>query len=114
MENNMQERINNYILAFLGVLSIYVLCAYCFDFFYDLNDDLAIKDILAGIYSGVPEAHTNQILYPLGFFLSILYRIFPKMAVFGLFLCGCFGMCFGLIIYRTQFFFQKIQSKSNC
>ena len=37
-----------------------------FDFYYDLNDDVLIKDILSGVYSGAPEGRTMQLLFPLG------------------------------------------------
>lgn len=70
-------------------------------FYYDLNDDVLIKDILSGVYTGQPEARTIQILYPLGLLLALLYHI-PGIPVFGLFLCLCqFGSIF-LIAYRTM------------
>ena len=58
------------------------------DFYYDLNDDVLIKDILSGVYSGSPSGYTMQLLYPLGFVLSVLYRGLT-VPVFGIFLILC-------------------------
>lgn len=71
-----------------------------FDFYYDLNDDVLIKDVLSGVYSGTPDGHTMQLLYPLGLLLSLLYRAL-SVPVFGVFLALCqFGSIF-VIGYRT-------------
>ena len=59
-----------------------------FDFYYDLNDDVLIKDILSGVYSGTPDGHTMQLLYPLGALLALLYRGL-SIPVFGAFLLFC-------------------------
>ena len=86
--------------AFWMTLALAAVARLCGGFYYDLNDDVLIKDILAGVYTGRPEAHTMQILYPLGLLLSLLYYI-PGLPVFGLFLCLCqFGSVFA-IAYRT-------------
>lgn len=107
INNNTQEKINNMLLSILVVLGIFAIGAYFFDFYYDLNDDMVIKDILAGVYSGTPDGHTNQMLYPIGLIISGLYRFMPGMPVFGIFLCVCFGICFYLISYRVQGFFKN-------
>lgn len=70
------------------------LMGICFDFYFDLNDDTMMRDIMSGIYSGAPDGHNMQTLYPLGALIALCYRIsgsFPWYGVF-LFLCqfGCF------------------------
>lgn len=114
INNSTQEKFTNFIFSLLVILGVYAVLAYFFDFFYDLNDDMVIKDVLAGAYSGSPDGHTNQILYPLGFALSILYKILPEFPVFGFFLCSCFGICFWMITYRMQGFFKKEKVKITC
>ena len=91
INSNTREKVNNILLSLLVVLGIFAIGAYFFDFYYDLNDDMVIKDILAGAYSGTPDGHTNQMLYPIGVLISGLYRLMPQMPVFGIFLCVCFG-----------------------
>lgn len=102
INSNAQEKITNIILSFLVVLGIFTITACCFDFFYDLNDDMVIKDILSGAYSGTPDGHTNQMLYPIGCLISSLYKVLPGAPIFGVFLCVCFGICFAMITYRTE------------
>ena len=111
INSSTQEKINNILLSLLVVLGVFAFCGYFFDFFYDLNDDMVIKDILSGAYTGVPDGHTNQMLYPLGWILSGCYRLLPKIPVFGIFLCVCFGICFGMISYRIQSFFKDTKVK---
>ncbi len=111
INSNTQEKVNNIVLSLLVVLGVYVIGAYCFDFFYDLNDDMAIKDILAGAYTGTPDGHTNQMLYPIGMLLGCLYAWLPRLPIFGIFLCVCFGICFAMITYRMQGFFKNTRVK---
>lgn len=110
--SNTQEKANNFILSLLVVLGVYAVGAYFFDFFYDLNDDMAIKDILAGVYTGTPDGHTNQMLYPLGLAISCLYKFLPNVPVFGIFLCACLGISFVMISYRMQGFFRNTRVKA--
>lgn len=111
INSNTQEKVHNIILSLLVVLGVYAITAGCFDFFYDLNDDMVIKDILAGAYSGTPNGHTNQMLYPIGWLLACVYRVLPRVPVFGIFLCMCFGICFFMITYRMQKVFQNTRVK---
>lgn len=45
----------NCILSLAMALILAGILAACFDFYYDLNDDVLIKDILSGVYSGTPD-----------------------------------------------------------
>lgn len=94
------EKRTDLLLAFLMAAALFVPVVVRFDFYYDLNDDVLIKDILSGVYSGTPDGHTMQLLYPLGFCLSLLYRAL-SIPVFGVFLVLCqYGSIFA-IAYRT-------------
>lgn len=109
--HNVQEKVNNAMLALLVVVGIYVITGFAFDFFYDLNDDMVIKDILAGAYSGRADGHTNQLLYALGWVLSGAYALLKQAPVFGLFLCGCCGICFWMMVYRMEGLFRNTKTK---
>ena len=63
--------------------------AIAFDFYYDLNDDTAIKDIIAGTYTGAPSGYSIQMLYPLSYVISLFYRAIPGFPWYGLFLYAC-------------------------
>lgn len=107
INNSTGEKVHNILCGLLVVLAVFALSAHFFEFYYDLNDDMVIKDILSGAYSGTPNGRTNQILYPLGFIMSLLYQLFSALPVWGLFLCGCFALCFWMVVYRMEGYFQK-------
>lgn len=104
------RRRTDLIPALVMTAALFVPAALRFDFYYDLNDDVLIKDVLSGVYSGSPDGHTMQLLYPLGLFLSLLYRIL-SIPVFGVFLVLCqYGSIF-IIAYRILQQCRKWQAK---
>ena len=61
----------NWILPLLFTLALLLFTSLRFDYYYSLNDDVLMKDILAGVYTGVPESRNVQMLYPLSLLLSL-------------------------------------------
>ena len=53
------------------VLAVMIGAAVFGDFFFDLNDDVLMKDILSGAYLGTPEGHNIQMLYPISAMISL-------------------------------------------
>ena len=100
------------ILAFAMVAVLFLAAGLFFDFYYDLNDDVLLKDIVSGVYSGRPDAHSIQMLYPISFIISLLYRLIPVLPWQGIFLCACHGICFYLIAKRSLLFAKKIWTKA--
>ncbi len=94
------KKYENCILTFVVMAAGVLLMAICFDFYYDLNDDTMMKDIMSGIYSGTPDGHNMQTLYPLGAFIALCYRLCGQIPWYGLFLCVCQFGCFYLIGVR--------------
>lgn len=90
------KRYEDYILALLATAVNIVLMGICFDFYYDLNDDVMMADIMSGAYSGIPDGHNMQTLYPLGALLALCYRVCREVPWYGLFLCLCQFGCFCL------------------
>lgn len=83
------EKYGDYIAVGLTIVCNIVVIGYLFDYYYDLNDDVMMKDIMAGVYTGTPEAHNMQTLYVLGALLSFCYKLYRKAPWYGLFLCLC-------------------------
>ena len=83
------EKYGDYIAVGLTILCNIILISILFDFYYDMNDDVMIKDITAGVYTGTPDGHNMQTLYVLGAFLSFCYRVYRDAPWYGLFLCLC-------------------------
>ena len=82
------------LLLFLGI-------GLAWDYYFDLNDDVLIRDILSGVYTGEPEALTAQLLWPLSALLAGLYRALPGVPVFGAFLWLCQAGSIFLILKRS-------------
>ena len=78
------------------VMLFYTLCG---DYYFDLNDDVLMKDLLSGAYTGVPEGHNIQMLYPISAFISVLYRISAALDWYGIFLCFLQALCVFVITY---------------
>lgn len=80
------KKYENFILASAFLLGLLLFVGVRYDYYYDLNDDVLIKDLMAGVYTGEPEGHNIQVLYPLSLAISLGYRIFPRMPVYGIFM----------------------------
>lgn len=81
--------------AFVFTFLLALLLTVQFDFYYDLNDDTMIKDIVSGAYTGQPSGYCIQMLYPLAWCLALFYKAIPSIPWYGLFLCLCqFGVVF--------------------
>ena len=89
------------IVAVVAVFAMMAVACLSGDYFFDLNDDVLMKDILSGAYTGVPESHNIQMLYPISLFISILYRTGVNIDWYGIFLCVCQYFCFGVIVYES-------------
>lgn len=109
-KNNSNNK-KDYIIAgfFLILLGLFV--AIRFDYYYDLNDDMLMKDIISGSYTGEPNGHNIQMLFPISWFLSLFYQIVRQTSWYGLFFVLCHFGCFYAIALRTQHFFTKLYEK---
>lgn len=71
-----------------------------FDFYFDMNDDTMMRDIMSGVYSGTPDGHNMQTLYPLGVLIALCYRMSGSFPWYGAFLFLCQFGCFFLVGVR--------------
>lgn len=101
----------NWIWTALLLLAIAVFAGLRYDYYYDLNDDVLMKDILSGAYTGTPEGHNIQMLWPVSAFISLFYRIARGLPWYGIFLCVCHYGSLGLIVHRSLGFCRKSITK---
>ena len=106
------KKYENCILTFMILLLNVILMGVCFDFYYDLNDDMMIKDIMAGVYTGVPDGHNMQTLYILGALIAFCYRLCRSIPWYGLFLCLCQFGCFFLMGLRLTALIDNMDSEA--
>ena len=91
----------NCIASAVLTLLVLALVAFLGDFYFDLNDDVLMKDILSGAYTGVPEGHNIQMLYPISAFISLFYRVYRGLDWYGIFLCTCQFGCLFILLARV-------------
>lgn len=108
---NILKKNENLIIALLAVTMLGIFAGVKFDYYYDLNDDVLMKDILAGAYTGTPEGHNIQMLWLVSAGISLLYRIAGNLPWYGLFLCFCHFGCFFLILRRSLAFVETFCGK---
>lgn len=104
-KTNKSEYINrtslvNILLALCIALITWGIVAVGFDFFYDLNDDVLIKDILSGSYTGTPSGYNNQMMYPISMLIAGLYRLIPSVPWYGIMLMSGLAAGVSIIVYR--------------
>ena len=94
------SQLHKYIFPLLTVAVVWALLAYLFDFYYDTNDDIMLKDIMSGAYTGNTSGYNIYMLFPLALFISILYRLVPVIPWFGVFLTGSIAVSGYFVIAR--------------
>ena len=99
-QGSLRERWKAWGLTALLVTALWLFLSVFFDFYYDLNDDWAMKDILSGAYTGSPDGHNVQMLYPLGFIIALGYRVCGVLPWYGIFLCCCQFFALGIIVHK--------------
>lgn len=105
------KRNQNRILAMLFAVLMCTIISAFFDYYFDLNDDVLMKDILAGIFTGTPNGRNIQMLFPISWFISLFYHIPGNISWYGLFLCGCQFFSIYLVTVRLLSFLQKVWMK---
>ena len=96
------------IVVNIAALSIF------YDFYYDLNDDFFMRDIMSGAYTGTPDGHNVQTLYVLGAFISLFYQLCRTLPWYGIFLLFCqFGSLYAVGV-RLLRFGRSLASKFGC
>lgn len=105
------RKYENCILTGIIILVNVILMGICFDFYYDLNDDTMMKDIMSGVYTGTPDGHNMQTLYILGSFIRWCYRLCRTVPWYGLFLCLCQFGCFYLLGMRLMLLMDRRAGK---
>lgn len=95
-------------LLFLGILLL--VSAIRYDYYFDLNDDVLMKDILAGVYTGDPEGHNIQMLWLISALISVFYRVVRVLPWYGMFLCFCHFLSIGLIVHRSFLLTEQMEA----
>ena len=93
-----------------------VLCAtgILFPMMFYLNDDVTIRSILSGAYTGTPDGHVVYMKYPLTGLISLLYRMFGKVPWFSLFFMGFFWLAVTMVLGQLVHIESQIGKRGIC
>ncbi len=108
MKNNEKSLSLNYISTGLMVTAFAVVVGLLYTYFFDLNDDVLMKDILSGVFTGTPEGNNIQMLYPISFVISLFYRLIRGMDWYGIFLLVCQYVSLTVIISFPGKFVRRL------
>lgn len=76
-------------------------------FYLELNDDALIQALSSGAFTGEPETHNIQMLFPGSFLLSLLYRLAGGIPWYGLLLLFLQALCVLLVLRQVFFRIRK-------
>ncbi|MBF1017068.1 MAG: hypothetical protein HXK86_07015 [Lachnospiraceae bacterium] len=76
-------------------------------FYLELNDDALIQALSSGAFTGVPETHNIQMLFPGSLLLSLLYRLAGGIPWYGLLLLSLQALCVLLVLGQVFFRIRK-------
>ncbi|WP_408070042.1 hypothetical protein [Butyrivibrio sp. JL13D10] len=102
MENKRKSLSHNSIITGLMVTAYAVIMGLLYTYYYDLNDDVLMKDILSGVFAGSPKGHNIQMLYPVSLLISIFYRAFRQADCYGIYLILCQYISFYILVKFTS------------
>lgn len=85
------------VTAIFVFLALCITAVTCPMVFY-MNDDVTMRNILSGAYSGVPDGHAVYMKYPLTGVISLLYRLAGGIPWYSLFLVGCFLLAATMVL----------------
>lgn len=94
---NFTGKIKN-IWGYFLVVAAMALCGAVCPMMFGLNDDVMMRSIIAGTYTGVPDGHAVYMRYPLTGVLSTLYRIADNIPWFTLFYAVCISGCIFVLL----------------
>lgn len=107
-----KNKISDYAIPFIPVLTTIVCMIIFWDSYYDINDDTAIRNILSGTFSGTPSPMAVYVEYPLALLISVMYRIIPNVPWFGMLeqtmLFGSMYLCAYSVSYKEKTKIGKI------
>ncbi len=84
------------VLSFLCGLLVY----HSMGFLYAIGDDVIMRDIASGAFTGTPDGHLVFVRYILGFVLSRLYLLNGKADWYGFLMAGAIFLGLSAILYR--------------
>lgn len=85
----------------MGIACLYgLLVYYTTGFIYAIADDVIMRDIASGAFTGTPDGHLIFVRYALGYLLSRLYLVNGSVDWYGFFMAGALFLAMAAVLYR--------------
>lgn len=96
----------------IAAVVFFVLCitGVLFPMMYYLNDDVTMRSILSGTYTGTPDGHAVYMKYPLTGIISLLYRIVTGVPWFSLLMSGFFFLAVTMLLGQLASVSKKLSA----
>lgn len=75
-------------VAAISVFLVMLIAGILLPMMFYLNDDVTLRNVMSGAYTGVPEGHAVNMEYPLTGLISLLYRVIGTVPWFSMFMLG--------------------------
>lgn len=82
----------------MAVFLVLCITGALFPMMFYLNDDVTMRSILSGTYTGSPDGHAVYMKYPLTGIISLLYRIAANVPWFSLLMSGFFFLAVTMLL----------------
>lgn len=108
------ERRDNYIVLCTSIVLVILLGLTVFlkgGYVFSSNDDVLLKAIVSGSYTGTPDAHMIYVMFPLGLIFKGLYSITAAVCWYDFFMVGLHFLCLLLIMWRLSALFEMLPNR---
>ena len=96
-----------WVVATVFTLLAALVITWQYTYLCDTNDDVLLRNIVSGAFSGTPDGHTVYIMYPLGWLLKTAYTFAPNVSWYDCFMIGLHYVCWLLLTARVGSLFEK-------
>lgn len=98
---NTKARVGIALVVSFLITGLYFAIVYrSFPIVYEINDDVAMRNVAAGVITGEPDAHLMFVKYLLGLVIAGLYRAIPGFDWYGITMIGTILFSFAMVLYR--------------
>ena len=108
------KNILNIGLATAFTLVYVLLCVCLLPTPYYTNDQVLMRDIASGVYTGTPDAHLIYIMYPLGLIFKGLYSLTGAVKWYDIFMYLVYPVSYYLLTYKLFRTFDRLWAKLLC
>lgn len=102
---------SEYLIAGAIVVCVLITAMILCPPYYSMNDDVMMRSILSGGYTGTPDGHAVYMKYPLTGALSLLYRVTNIVPWFDLFMVSCFAVAVTAVIVRVRRVLEPLKER---